>query len=294
MSFGRKLTVYLADGSPTGIRHVEIANWSGQAIACPRARLAELNDWQEAQRPGVYFLFEKQSGEMGDTAYIGESENLVTRLKQQAKGQDFWSEVVLFSSKDENLTKAHVKYLESRLTQIATEAERYRLANGNSPTQSTLPRADRDAMEEYIQNLRLILGTLGHRILEPLKQIAHPNVDLSQSKLLSSYLLSFTVRGLTGKGQITDEGFVLFAGSEISQKQKVSVPAKLRELLRNWVENGIVESKGNDYVLTKDYVMSSSSYAAVMVAGTARSGPESWKSEAGIQLKQLEADLLAE
>ena len=48
---------FFFDVAPSGIRHVEIANWSGQAIACPRSRLYELGDWVEAQRPGVYFFW---------------------------------------------------------------------------------------------------------------------------------------------------------------------------------------------------------------------------------------------
>ena len=85
MAFGRKVTISLSDGAPSGIRHVEIANWSGQAIACPRSRLNELRNLVEAQRPGVYFLLEKQTAEIGDRAYIGESENVVKRLSQQEK-----------------------------------------------------------------------------------------------------------------------------------------------------------------------------------------------------------------
>jgi hypothetical protein len=73
-SFGRSIRIYLADGTPSGIRHVEIANWSGQAIACTRGRFAKLTKWEEAKRPGIYFLFERQSSDIGNKAYIGDSE----------------------------------------------------------------------------------------------------------------------------------------------------------------------------------------------------------------------------
>ena len=210
MGFGRKVTIYLADGTPSGIRHVEIANWSGQAIACPRSRLNELRQWTEAQRPGVYFLLEKQTAETGDRAYIGESENVVKRLSQQDKNQDFWNEVIVFTSKDENLTKAHIKYLESRLTAISIEADRYKIENGNTPTESTLPRADKDAMEEFVHNLRIVLGTLGHRVLEPIKATVIPSSTQDDSPKLSQFEFTFSIRGLNARGQQTDDGFVLF------------------------------------------------------------------------------------
>ena len=163
---GKKLTVYLANGLPSGIRHVEIANWSGQGIACPRSRLKDLSDWPEATRPGVYFLLEKDSGDTGDRVYIGESEDVQRRLKDHFRNKDFWNEAVLFTSKDDNLTKSHIMYLESRLTQMGISAGRFEVEAGKIPTKASLPRADRDAMEEFLLNVHIVLGALGHRVLE--------------------------------------------------------------------------------------------------------------------------------
>jgi len=294
MNFGRKVTIYLADGAPSGIRHVEIANWSGQAIACPRSRLNELKEWPEAQRPGVYFLLEKQTAETGDRAYIGESENVVKRISQQDKNQDFWNEVVIFTSKDENLTKAHIKYLESRLTSISLVADRYKLENLNTPPESMLPRSDRDAMEEFIHNLRIVLGTLGYRLLEPIKVVEPVTVASSGKPRLSQFIFNFTIRGLTASGQQTDDGFVLFKGSSVSGKISKSMPGKTVAIREIWIADGTLAQEGENYRLTKDSILSSSSYAAVIVAGTSRSGPQSWIDEQGRSLKAVEEILLSE
>lgn len=294
MAFGRKVTIYLSDGVPSGIRHVEIANWSGQAIACPRNRITELKDWIEAQRPGVYFLLEKQTAETGDRAYIGESENVVNRLSQQDRDQDFWNEVIIFTSKDENLTKGHIKYLESRLITISKQADRYKIENGNSPTASILPRSDRDSMEEFIQNLRLVLGTLGHRVLEPVKVVEQEQVALALKPTLSQYIFSFSVRDLRAKGQQTDDGFVLFRGSDVSGKTNKSMPGRTLAIRARWIADGTLAPNGENYQLTRDCLLSSSSYAAVIVAGTSRSGPQSWIDEKGRSLKIVEENLLSE
>jgi len=295
MAFGRKVTIYLADGAPSGIRHVEIANWSGQAIACPRSRLNELRQWNEAQRPGVYFLLEKQTADTGDRAYIGESENVVKRLSQQDKNQDFWNEVIVFTSKDENLTKAHIKYLESRLTAISIEADRYKIENGNTPTESTLPRADKDAMEEFVHNLRIVLGTLGHRVLEPVKApIVAATIVGETPPALSQFEFSFSIRGLHARGQQTDDGFVLFKDSDISGKVSKSMPGKTAAIREKWLADGTMIPNGDNFRLTKDSILSSSSYAAGLVAGTSRSGPQSWIDEHGRSLKSVEEILLAE
>jgi hypothetical protein len=294
MEFGRKVTIFLSDGAPSGIRHVEIANWSGQAIACPRSRLNELRNWVEAQRPGVYFLLEKQTAETGDRAYIGESENVAKRLTQQEKNQDFWNEVIIFSSKDENLTKGHIKYLESRLTAISIDADRYKIENANTPTESQLPRADKDAMEEFIHNLRIVLGTLGHRVLEPVKITTQQPQDGPSKPALSQFIFSFSIRGLHATGQQTDDGFVLFKGSDVSGKTSRSMPGKTLSIREKWIADGTLQPFGDNFRLTKDCIVSSSSYAAVIVAGTSRSGPQSWIDEKGRSLKVVEESLLSE
>lgn len=292
-SFGRSIRIYLADGTPSGIRHVEIANWSGQAIACPRGRFAELTKWEEAKRPGIYFLLERQSSEIGSKAYIGESENVIKRLSDHERNKEFWSEVVIFTSKDENLTKSHVKYLESRLVAIGLECQRYQLENANTPTESNLPRADKDAMEEFIHNLRIIIGTLGHKLLEPIKpQIAHSqNINTSS---LVGIPLTFTIKNLRASGQVTDDGFLLLAGSDIAAATNPSMPGNTKAIRDALIEDGTLHLVGENYKLRKDTLFSSSSYAAVVVAGTSRSGPQSWQDANGRPLKYIEEQILGE
>ncbi|SMC89456.1 hypothetical protein SAMN02746065_1142 [Desulfocicer vacuolatum DSM 3385] len=168
MSIGKSIRVYLADATVTGIRYAELVNWTGHAIACPRNRLNELSKWPEAAKPGIYFLFENRFGDSKPMAYIGESENVAHRLTSHDRNKEFWNEVIIFTSKDENLTKAHIKYLESIFVDLSKQADRYVLENGNIPSESSLPLADRDAMEEFVENARMVLGVLGYSILEPI------------------------------------------------------------------------------------------------------------------------------
>ena len=112
---GRQIKIYLADGTVSGFRHAEIMGWTGQALSVPRNRVKELADWEESQKPGVYFLFGVDADTGNDAVYIGEAEQVSNRIYQHLSGKDFWNEAICFTNKDENLTKAHVKYLESRL-----------------------------------------------------------------------------------------------------------------------------------------------------------------------------------
>jgi hypothetical protein len=165
MPYGKSVRIFLPDSTVSGIRHAEIVNRTGHTLACPRNRLADLKDWPETSKPGVYFLFEARLGDSKPLAYIGESENVSERLISHDRKKDFWNDVVIFTSKDENLTKSHIKYMESKLEGLAKAADRYELENGNTPTLSSLPRAEREAMNELIEDIRLVLGTLGYPIL---------------------------------------------------------------------------------------------------------------------------------
>lgn len=294
MAVGKSIRIYLADATVSGIRYAELVNWTGQALACPRNRLAEFGNWPEAAKPGVYLLFEARLGDSKPLAYIGESENVADRLTNHDRKKEFWNEVVVFTSKDENLTKAHVKFLESTLVGLAKQADRYELENGNTPTESSIPRADKDAMAEFIENIRMVLGTLGYPILEPLLSRT-PAASLSQQdsnaeaeRSKPTIDLVFRVNDLVAYGAVTDEGFVLKKGSRISRTNTETAAKKIvimKEQLQ--AESRLIPDGGN-LLLTEDVLVSSSSYAAVMVAGTSRSGPQSWMTPDGRTLKAIE------
>ena len=119
---------------------------------------------------------------------------------------------MFFTSKDENLTKSHVKYLEARMVTIALQVDRVTLKNGNAPNLPALPRADRDAMEEFLGPARLLLAALGFNALQPItKKVGVETDEVGPSGPLSGTTLFFRVkkRGINATGASTDEGFVV-------------------------------------------------------------------------------------
>ena len=135
MTLGKSIRIYLKEGSVTGIKFAEVVNQTIQSLSCPRTKISELNKHfpTEINTQGVYFLIGYEEETLKPTVYVGESENVWDRLKNHDLKKDFWNEVILFTSKDDNLTKSHIKYLESRIVQIASETKRYGLKNGNTP-----------------------------------------------------------------------------------------------------------------------------------------------------------------
>lgn len=284
MAHGKNIRIYLADGSATGIRHAEVVNWTGQAVACAKHRVPDLKNWDEAKRPGVYFLFGLEDGATTQRAYIGEGELVLTRLSSHVRGKEFWNEVVLFTSKDQLLTKAHVKYLESRLIDLAESAGRYTLENGKSSDVPSLPRGDRDAMEEFIDNLRVLLGALGHRILEPMTAPVKPATASS----IDDVLLHFSARDARAHMQVADDGYVVTKGSTAVKDAADGLSTNYVQFRDRLVQEGVLVRKGNVLEFERDHLFTSPSTAATIVSGSSRNGREVWKDDAGRTLKEIE------
>ena len=151
--------------------NIFISNWTGKAYKLPRKMIKTCTDRPEIQTTGVYLLLNKNAdlSEKGQL-YIGEAENIFNRQTQHIKEKDFWNEAIAFISKDDNLNKAHIKYLENRLHEIATYANRYELINNQKPTQSSISESDKAEMEEFIANILTLVNTLGYNAFEQIRQ----------------------------------------------------------------------------------------------------------------------------
>ena len=154
-AFGKKITLFLVEGRPDGPISCELSNWTGKAYRIPRSHIRQYGEKNGLDKAGVYILFGKSDDPAKEgRAYIGEADGVRQRLEQHLAQKDFWNDAIVFISKDNNLNKAHIKYLESRLYEMAVETGRYKLENSNKPTRSTISEPDVAEMEEFIANIR--------------------------------------------------------------------------------------------------------------------------------------------
>lgn len=273
---GRKITLYLIDGDANGRIMCELSNWSGKAYKIPRNLIKKSEDRDDLNNTGVYILFGKDDSE-NNIAYIGEAENIKQRLLQHLTQKEFWNEVIVFISKDNNLNKAHIKYIEGRLYEIASETDRYKLENSTKPTKSSISEPDQAEMEEFIDNLRLLVNTLGHKIFDSIAKD-----DFSDNETI----FEINKQNRIAKGKPTSEGFVVLKDSEIANSLG-AVNSTIIELREKLVSEGIIAEENNQAFVTKDYVFSSPSLAATIVLGISANGRKEWKHN-GRSLKDLE------
>ena len=302
MTRGQSIRIYLSDGNVTGVRHAEVVNWTGQAVACPRNRVGELKEWEESQRPGTYLLFGVDEATGRPAVYIGEAEHVLNRLQDHLRSKDFWNELILFTNKDQNLTKAHVEYLESKLVEAAKASKRYIVLNGNAPTPPLLPRGDRDAMEDFIDQARLLLGVLGHRVLEPVtvtaeakpvRVAAFPVSGPSTTSTVGTEL-ALTTRAVHARAVLTNEGIVVLADSTAALKSARSMSPSYKTLRAELIQQGVLVENGASLRFSENHLFSSPSAAACVVAGYAISGRDAWKTSDSVSISQLEQALATE
>ena len=279
---GKKISIYMIDGIPEGAKTFEIGNWSGKAISCPRSNAKAILERDDFSNSGIYFLRSTAgSADYDDAIYVGEAEVLGTRIKQHLSGDKDFDSFICFYSKDDMLTKAHVKYLESRLVSLAKEAKSSEVVNSNIPTLSRLSEADVSDMEYFIEQISLILPVAGIRSL--IRSIATKE---TKTKSESGKLYSLKSRRISATMVEAAEGYLVHAGSQFSLEETGSISAGWMKIRAKLKDEGLVEVRGKIGILTDDVLFSSPSAASSTLLGAQAPGPIRWIDENGITFKE--------
>ena len=223
MAYGKSIELFLVNGSADSFITAELSNWNGKAIKIPRIEVASC-DRDGITQARVYFLFCKEEGG-ADFVYIGEAENVKERLVQHLrdyqaeKEKYYWTTAVIFIGRD--LNKALIRYLENRFVEIARACKRYTALTKNTYKNTVMKESQIAVMEEFIDNVRILISTLGYKVLEPLNKpvtVRNENGDREEIEDLDLHL----ERNIKGLGKVetngtrTSEGFVVLQGSHIA------------------------------------------------------------------------------
>lgn len=278
---GATIKIFLPTGEAESLRVAEISNWTGKAIAAPRSELDQLLAREEMSQSGIYFLIGRDPDTDKQIAYIGEAEVVRDRIRQH-RDKEFWVQVILFVSKDDNLTKSHIRYLEGRLIEEANSIGRFEIRNGQN-SGSKLPESDREDMEVFFVRVRQLLPLLGCDILTPL-------VKTTKSKV-ANQPLTFNIKGLAANGQRTPNGFVVFRGSQATLELRPSAPPWVIHQREKLLLDGTLRDLDGRFEFTKDIEFTSPSAAAAIVCGGHVNGLTAWRNSEGKDLKTLENEV---
>ena len=276
MGKGRSLELYFIDGKPDGMLTAEVFNWTGHVLKAPRGSIFEALKLEEAKYTGVYILLDTETG---TKAYIGESENTGKRIAEHVKAKDWWDTAILITTTANNLNKAHVKYLESRLHEMAMATKRIPLDNGNQPPRPSLSRAATANMEEFLDNLMMVLPAIQvdmfvNKALEisapkqPPRDFAFPLFELSTPK-----------HSVMATAELRDGEMVVLAGSVARARWPRSHGQNkgYQQLHSDLIDLEMLKVSGDHAVFATDFAFSSPSAAAAILNGRAANGRTEWK-----------------
>ncbi len=278
--FGTSIRIYLADGTADGVWVVEKSNWTGKALMAPRSRYVDLKARRDLDGPGVYVLVgPTESGVPPNRVYIGETDDLRKRLDSHQRAKEFWTRAVVFTSKDDNLNKAHIRYIEARLIQLAADAQRAELENGNGGGLPSLSEPDTAEAEAFLVEMLLIYPVLGVSAFSP----ADERTPTTRPALV------LNGPDASASGNEVSDGFAVFAGGLARRETVPSTPRYVIDIRNELIAQGVlVECDQRSYALARDYVFTSPSQAAGVLLGRSANGRTEWKTESGLTLAALQ------
>ncbi|OBF18534.1 GIY-YIG nuclease family protein [Mycobacterium sp. ACS4331] len=281
---GRQIKLFLVDGSPGSLTTAEITNWTGHVLSAPRSELADLLKRDEAQRTGAYLLLGEDEEAVGNTrCYIGEADVVAERLRYHQREKDFWDRVVVITSKDANLTKAHGRYLESRIIDLAKRAGRVKVENGTAPPLPALPEADASDMDYFVTQLEIVLPVLGVNAIRV--PSAKPGPSDSRDESLSPvFQLRNGKLDVDARAQQVDGEFTMLAGSTVvatwqgvgKAESTVKSYASYRAQHESLVADGAIAVEAGRGRVTRNIPFTSPSTAGSIALGRSCNGRREW------------------
>ena len=277
MAYGKAIELFLVNGTAESLITAELSNWNGKAIKIPRTEVSAC-DREDIKGVGIYFLI-CQEDDGTDSVYIGEAENVLDRLTQHlrdyqsGKEKYYWNTAVIFVGRD--LNKALIRYLENRFVEIAKECGRYTVLKKNTYKNTVLKEAQIASMEEFIDNVKILINTLGYKVLVP--------VPKANDETIYLYCKG---SGASAKGFVSAGGFTVLEGSTVSDHTVPSLETKGKSYynLRNaLIKDGTI----SDRVFTRDYEFKAPSAASAVILGHTSNGNVDWKTTDGTKLKDL-------
>ncbi|MEE1450951.1 MAG: GIY-YIG nuclease family protein [Oscillospiraceae bacterium] len=295
MARGKSINLFLMDGDANGRIKCTLTNWTGVAYKIPRTELDQCKERNDLKQSGVYFLFGNSDETGKGVVYIGQAgtrkngEGILYRLMEHKRNpeKDYWTEAIVFTTSNNSFGPTEISYLENRFCKLAIEARRYEVKNGNDPTPGNITEEKESEMEEFIDYSKVIMGTLGYKLFEPVINKSciekQDNLEIAETDQIPLYLerVIKNVGKVNANGIQTSEGFVVFSGSRISPQDDNTIPAVIKERRKS----APIDING---ILKEDLLFTSPSYAAMFVIGKSANGLTSWKTQDGKTLKSLE------
>ena len=289
----KNINMFLMDGEVTGKIKCTLSNWTGVIYKIPRIQLGDLKSRDEMKQSGIYFLFGRDEDKQKDVTYIGQAitrkngEGVLLRIQEHTRDThaDYFNDVIILTTQNNSFGPTEISYLENEFTQLAKQAGRYIVKNGNDPNPGNVTEEKESELDEISENTLMIIGTLGYRVFVPMtKEVSQDLTDNHSTYLYLKRKTKKSNKVIEATCERTTEGFVVLEGSQVEIMDSPNLPASLKEMRQNLIDSQVIQ----DGVLKEKQLFSSPSYAAAFLLGMQTNGRTDWKNQDGRTLKELE------
>ena len=281
----RSINIFLLHGDPDGIRVAQMSMSTIQAIAFRKLKLKQAREaFSDLTRPGVYLLLGFDENKPDEQiAYIGESEDVAQRLKDHTASveKEFWIETIALVSKDESVTKSHARYVEARLITAAKLNPRWEVRNvQGAGARGKLPLPDQAAMEEFIEQTKMLVGALGCDLFKEISGSVTSSSTVEALEVTELPPEPFQLKGdgysaqliISGKGE-----FWVKKDSIARLKTTDGMPKGMQAFREELLQKSVLVQDVGGLRFAADCLFTSVSAAAAMVTGNSVNGRLVWK-----------------
>lgn len=235
----RAISIVMLNGDATGVLEISIPGSQSMGYKIPRNQLANCKTLGVNDFNSVYFLF----GGVGKTkplVYIGQAGirnnggAILTRLAEHDKKKDFWTEAFVFTNTNDLFGATELNFLENTFCNMAVEAARYEVQNGNNPTQGNIKKVEAE-LNPYVDDAETLLSILGYKVFDSIEDDPVPGEEskpsvkvkvkktkipaLPDNKLAVGEFIHQAMRNLADSGFVfSDEQLAILLSKEESKK----------------------------------------------------------------------------
>lgn len=287
MGSPKTLQLFMMDGTADGPIKASIRNWVGRVYSIPRTELnsEELRGRPELNHPAVYFLVGTNPETDKPRIYIGQTaprQNGVAFARaaehSRSADKDFFNRIIYVVVVDDSWGATEITFLENAFHQRAIKADRYEVANGNTPSAGSVSEETQAELDEFIENTNLIISALGVSAFQPkaTSSKARTPTNTAAASVRPSddeepiFELTVLSQGVQGLGQRTTSGFLVLEGSTLRPELRPSAPRGVHATRERYAD------QIQDNTLTSDLEFTSPSAAAAFLVGGAANGRTMW------------------
>lgn len=130
---------------------------------------------------------------------------------------------------------------------------------------------------DSFDTIKILLSTLGFPVYD----------KISKELFTTKELLILNGRNIKAEGDLIDDGFVVFKGSQAKKETVPSCHVYLINLRLKLLKDQIMIEKAGNYEFVQDYIFNSPSTAGGVILGRSTNGWTKWKNSSGKTLDEL-------